>query len=94
MLSSVQGLLDAKCLNTYAGADAVWLCIEAHDPPSLVWQMEQLVAALSVPDHKYERIYLGFHASLNLHAVCMHFSLQNGAILCECLQNCMIFERT
>ena len=31
MLSSVQRVLGEKCLNTYSGADAVWLCIEARD---------------------------------------------------------------
>ena len=62
MFSSVQRDLYEKCLNTYSGADAVWLCIEAHDPAPLVWQMEQLAASVSVPDHRYERIYLGFHA--------------------------------
>jgi hypothetical protein len=62
MVAAVQRLLDEKCLNTYSGADAVWLCIEAHDPAPYIWQMEQLVAALSVPDQKYERVYVGFHA--------------------------------
>ena len=29
----------------------------------------------------------------HLHAVCMHFSLQNGAILCKIMQNCMVTDR-
>jgi hypothetical protein len=65
MLASVQGELDNKCLNTYSGADAVWLCIEAHDPAPVVWQLEQLVESLQIPAHKFERIYVGFHASVN-----------------------------
>jgi hypothetical protein len=48
--------------NTYSGADAVWLCIKRMTRAPLVWQMEQLVESLSVPDYRYERIYLGFDA--------------------------------
>jgi hypothetical protein len=62
MLSSVQRALDEKCLRTYSGANAVWLCIEAHDPAASVWQIEQLARSLSIPHHSYERIYVGFHA--------------------------------
>ena len=62
MLSSMQRVLDEKCLNTYSGADEVWLCIEARDPLPLVWQMEELIKSLSLPYHKYQRIYVGFRA--------------------------------
>ena len=29
----------------------------------------------------------------NVHAVCVHYFLQNGAILCTIMQNCMVTDR-
>jgi hypothetical protein len=63
--SVVQKELDDKCAKRYSGVDAVWLCIEQHAPLATVAETEELIAAITVPSNQYERIYLGFHASLN-----------------------------
>ena len=38
---------------------------EARTPFPFAWEMEGLIDSLALPEHKYERIYVGFYALLD-----------------------------
>ena len=65
IIARMQQEVDDKCAKTYSGVDTVWLCIELHYPLATVSNTEKLVAAITVPVHRFQRIYLGFHASVS-----------------------------
>jgi hypothetical protein len=56
--------LDDKCAKTYSGVETMWLCMKMHYGLLTVSEAEQMIAALDVPAHQYQRIYLGFLAPI------------------------------
>jgi hypothetical protein len=61
----MQRELDDKCAKDYSGVETVWLCMKIDYGLATVREIDQMITSISVPAHRFGRIYLGLGAPIN-----------------------------
>lgn len=58
IFDNIQKLLNDKCIKVYEGSDTIWLCLFENSPLSDKEVIAYILKNISVPDNKFNKIYL------------------------------------